>query len=146
LKRYTYHVPKHVRHRSALESARQELATSRLEQYKIFLLGMMAGLRRNEIDVLPWTASLERGHDPHRNNRVLSPEVAHSEGDVRWIRANGAFRGFFARRKSDFVIQGDSPPPPFDAPYGVYRCQNHMRALLSWLRTKVLFPERHCAR
>ena len=39
-----------------LESARQELATEHPEQYKIFLLGAMAGLRRNEIDVLPWTA------------------------------------------------------------------------------------------
>jgi hypothetical protein len=25
---------------------------------------------------------------------------------------------------------------PFDAPYGVYRCQNHMRVLLGWLRGK----------
>ena len=39
-----------------LENAREELATSRPEQYKIFLLGALAGLRRNEIDVLPWTA------------------------------------------------------------------------------------------
>jgi hypothetical protein len=26
--------------------------------------------------------------------------------------------------------------PPFDAPYGTYRCQDHMRALLGWLRSK----------
>src|SRR4029453_5132275 len=46
------------------------------------------------------------------------------------------FRGFYARRKGDFVIESDSLPPPFDAPYGTYRCHAHMRALLGWLRSK----------
>ena len=46
------------------------------------------------------------------------------------------FRGYYARRKSDFVIESDLPPPTFDAPYGVYRCQIHMRALLGWIRSK----------
>jgi hypothetical protein len=46
------------------------------------------------------------------------------------------FHGYFARRKSDFVIESDSPPPAFDAPYGVYRCMKEMRALLAWLRAK----------
>ena len=27
------------------------------------------------------------------------------------------------------------PPPESDAPYGVYRCMNEMRALLAWLRS-----------
>jgi phosphatidylserine/phosphatidylglycerophosphate/cardiolipin synthase-like enzyme len=39
-----------------LESAREELATAKPEQFKIFLLDAMAGLRRNEIDKLPWSA------------------------------------------------------------------------------------------
>jgi hypothetical protein len=46
------------------------------------------------------------------------------------------FRGYHARRASDFVIESDSPPPAFNAPYGTYRCQDHMRALLAWLRSK----------
>jgi len=46
------------------------------------------------------------------------------------------FRGYYARAKSDFVIESDSAPPPFDAPYGVYRCMDHMRALIAWLRSK----------
>jgi hypothetical protein len=29
-----------------------------------------------------------------------------------------------------------SPPLPFDAPYGVYRCQSDMRELIGWLRSK----------
>jgi hypothetical protein len=39
-----------------LQSARQELATAKPEQFKIFLLAAMAGLRRNEIDKLLWSA------------------------------------------------------------------------------------------
>ena len=46
------------------------------------------------------------------------------------------FRGFYARRKGEFVIESDSPPPPFDAPYGTYRCMEEMRALIGWLRGK----------
>ena len=29
------------------------------------------------------------------------------------------FRGYYARRKSEFVIESDSTPLPFDAHYGV---------------------------
>ena len=121
-----------------LESARQELAAEHPEQFKIFLLGAMAGLRRNEIDVLPWTAF-------HRNEGMTRIETTehyrlkshNSEGDVRVDpELLELFRGYHARRKSDFVIESDSPPPPFDAPYGVYRCMNEMRALLAWLRKK----------
>jgi hypothetical protein len=47
-----------------------------------------------------------------------------------------SFQGYYARAKGDFVIESDSKPLPFDAPYGVYRCQNDMRSLLGWLRAK----------
>jgi hypothetical protein len=39
-----------------IESARSELAEREPEQFKIFLLASMAGLRRNEIDKLAWSA------------------------------------------------------------------------------------------
>jgi hypothetical protein len=121
-----------------LESAREELAADKPEQYKIFLLGAMAGLRRNEIDVLPWTAF-------HWNEGVLRiettehyrPKSHNSEGDVRVDpELMELFRGYHARRKSEFVIESASPPPAFDAPYGVYRCMKEMLALLAWLRLK----------
>jgi hypothetical protein len=117
-----------------LESARQELATEHPEQYKIFLLGLMAGLRRNEIDVLPWErVPLERRRDPRRDNRALLPEVAQfGRGRPCRSRANGSLQ----RRKSKFVVESNSPPPAFDAPYGEFRCVKEMRALLAWLRPK----------
>ena len=113
-----------------LEGARQELATSQLERYKILLPSVMAGLRRNEIDVLPWTAFRWNEGDTHRDDRALSSEVAQFRRRRRVDpELMEVFRVFFARRKRDFVIESDSPPPAFDAPYGIYRCHGHMRAL-----------------
>jgi hypothetical protein len=121
-----------------LESARQELAPFRPEQYKIFLLGAMAGLRRNQIDSLPWTAfRWNEGVIRIETTEFYRPKSHSSEGDVLVDpELMELFRGYCARRKSDFVIESDSPPPPFDAPYGVYRCTEEMRALLAWLRAK----------
>ena len=121
-----------------LEVAREELATSRPEQYKILLLGAMAGLRRNEIDVLPWSAfRWNEGVIRIETTEFYRPKSHNSEGDVRVDpELMEVFRGFYAGRKGDFVIESDSPPPAFDARYGTYRCHTHMRALLGWLRSE----------
>ena len=98
----------------------------------------MAGLRRNEIDVLPWSAfRWNEGVIRIETTEFYRPKSHNSEGDVRVDpELMEVFRGFYARRKGDFVIESDSSPPPFDAPYGTYRCLQHMRALLGWLRSK----------
>jgi hypothetical protein len=121
-----------------LESARQELATARPEQYKIFLLGAMAGLRRNEIDCLPW-AAFRWGEGVIRveTTEFYRPKSHNSEGDVRVDpELMELFCGYHARRASGFVIESAGVPPPFNAPYGVYRCGQEMRALIAWLRGK----------
>jgi hypothetical protein len=65
------------------------------------------------------------------------PKSHNSEGDVLVDpELMEVFRGYHAGRKSEFVIESDLAPPPFDAPYGVYRCQKDMRALLGWLGSK----------
>jgi hypothetical protein len=98
----------------------------------------MAGLRRNEIDVLPWSAfRWNEGVILIETTEFYRPKSHNSEGDVLVdSEFMELFRGYDARRKSEFVIESDSPPLPFDAPYGVYRCRDHMRALLDWLRSK----------
>jgi integrase len=114
------------------------LAFRHPEQYKIFLLGALAGLRRNEIDVLPWTAfRWNEGVIRIETTEFYRPKSHNSEGDVIVDpELMEVFRGYHARRKSDFVIESDSPPLPFDAPYGTYRCMEEMRALIGWLRSK----------
>ena len=75
-----------------LESARGELATEHPEQYKIFLLGAMAGLRRNEIDVLPWTAfHWNEGLIRIETTKHYRPKSHNSEGDVAWILSSWSF-------------------------------------------------------
>ena len=121
-----------------LESVREELAFRHPEQYKIFLLGALAGLRRNEIDVLPWTAfRWNEGVIRIETTEFYRPKSHNSEGDVIVDpELMEVFRGYHARRKNDFVIESDWPALPFDAPYGTYRCMEEMRALISWLRSK----------
>ena len=66
-----------------LESARDELATSKPEQYKIFLLAALAGLRRNELDKLPWSAfRWNEGIIRIEATESFRPKSNDSEGDV----------------------------------------------------------------
>jgi integrase len=121
-----------------LEAAQQELADDHPEQLKILLLASMAGLRRNEIDSLLWTAfRWDEGVIRIETTAHYRPKSSNSEGDVVVDdELMEIFRGDHARRSGDFVIESEFSPPAHDAPYGVYRCRQHMRALLSWLRSK----------
>jgi site-specific recombinase XerC len=125
---------------SLLESARDELSGARPEQFKIFLLGAMAGLRRNEIDCLPSSAfRFDEGVIRMEATAHYRSKTRESEADILVDpELMELFRGFHARRRGEFVIESDSQPPPFDAPYGVYRCHAEMRALLGWLRRKAV--------
>ena len=68
----------------SFSKARAELAVEHPEQWKIFLLGAMAGLRRNEIDVLPWTAfRWNEGVIRIETTEHYRPKSHNSEGDVR---------------------------------------------------------------
>jgi hypothetical protein len=118
-----------------LESARDELAPFKPEQFKIFLLGAMAGLRRHEIDLLPWSAlRFDEGVIRIEATRFFRPKSHASEGDVLVdSELMEVFRGYYARRKSDFVIESDSEPDAA-APYDRYRCYREFTTLCKWLR------------
>ena len=82
-----------------LESAREELATEKPEQWKIFLLGAMAGLRRNEIDKLPWSAfRWEEGVIHIATTEYFRPKSLASENDIPVDpELMEIFRGYHAR-------------------------------------------------
>jgi integrase len=121
-----------------LEAAQRELADDRPEEFKILLLAAMAGLRRNEIDTLQWTAfRWNENLIRVEATEFYRPKSSNSEGDVIVdAELMEVFRGYYARRKSDFVIESEFEPVAHNAPYGTYRCRTHMRALLDWLRSK----------
>jgi integrase len=121
-----------------LEAAQRELAGDRPEEFKILLLAALAGLRRNEIDTLPWNAfRFDENVIRIETTEHYRPKSSNSEGDVIVdTELMEVFRGYYARRKSDFVIESEFEPVAHDEPYGVYRCRQHMRVLLGWLRSK----------
>jgi integrase len=117
-----------------IESAIEELQS---EPLKIFLLAGFAGLRRHEIDLLPWSAfRFDENVIRIAATQHFRPKSPASEGDVH-IESElvEIFRGFYAKRGAgEFVIESSEPPPPLDAPYDRYRCAREFVALLRWLR------------
>jgi integrase len=105
------------------------------EQFKIFLLAIMAGLRRNEIDKLEWSAfDWRRGVISIRATAYFSPTSEDSTGDVEVDpELIELFRGYRATASGDFVIEGRVSPRP-DAAYSHYRCQREFEALNKWLQ------------
>ena len=107
------------------------------EQLKIFLLAIMAGLRRNEIDKLEWKAfRWNEGVIRIEATRHFQPKSEDSTGDVDVdTELLEIFRGFFAHTKGSFVIES-SNAPRVGATYPHYRCQKEFEKLTAWLRTK----------
>ena len=118
-----------------LESAREELAMAKPEQFKIFLLGAMAGLRRNEIDKLPWSAfRWDEGVIHIQTTEYFRPKSLASENDIPVDpELMEIFRGYHARRAGEFVIESDSEPDN-GKPYEHYRCHRDFVELIGWLR------------
>jgi integrase len=105
------------------------------EQFKIFLLALMAGLRRNEIDKLEWDAlDWRRGTISIAATRWFTPKSEDSAGDVEVDpEVMELFRGYKATASGDFVIESEVLPRPEEA-YSHYRCQRDFEALNEWLR------------
>jgi integrase len=107
----------------------------RREQFKIFLLALMAGLRRNEIDKLEWNAfDWTRAVISIKATAYFSPKSEDSTGDVEVdAEVMELFRGYEATAYGDFVIESKVSPRP-DAGYSHYRCQREFEALSKWLQ------------
>ncbi len=117
-----------------IQAARRELPA---EQLKIFILAAMAGLRRNEIDKLPWTAfRWEEGILRIEATEYFRPKARESEADVMVDpELLTIFRGYHAQATGPFVIESLVAPDPA-APFEVYRCDAIFDALIMWLRSK----------
>jgi integrase len=107
------------------------------ETFKAFLLAALAGLRRNEIDLLEWSSfDFERGLLRIEATKYFEGKSESALGDVPLDpELVAAFRGFRAQAKGDFVIESSSKPK-LDRPYSRYRCQSTFDALVKWLRSK----------
>jgi len=117
---------------SLIRAAQKELPR---EQFKTFLLAIMAGLRRNEIDKLEWQAfDWDKGVISIRATSHFAPKSEDSTGDVEVdTEVMELFRGYAARGTSDFVIES-TVPARSQGTYSHYRCQKHFDGLIKWLR------------
>jgi integrase len=107
------------------------------EQLKIFLLATMAGLRRNEIDKLQWSAF--RWNDSViriEETEHFAPKSTDGGGNVPIDKELLAmFRGWYAKANGAFVIEANTEPRGATT-YAHYRAQPHFDALTAWLREK----------
>ena len=117
-----------------IADAQSELAESQPEQFKILLLGAMAGLRRREIDLLEWDSFRWKG-----NAIEIKPTEffeGKSEDSYGLIEVDSElmdiFRGYRAQATDVFVIESDQPPKLVD--WNRYRCGLHFEKLAIWLR------------
>jgi integrase len=116
-----------------------ELAETRTEELKAFLLALTVGLRRREIDLLEWQSfDFVAGTLRILPSRwyVLKTNESAAELPVE-PEILELFRGWRARAAGEFVIESDLPPlpvKPVDHEY--YRCEPTFKALVQWLRDK----------
>jgi integrase len=116
-------------------TARDVLSEEEPELFKIFLLAVMVGLRRKEIDLLEWSSFLwEPGIIRIQPTLHFQPKSEDSIGDVPIDpELMEIFRGYRARATGDFVIESANAPKP-GATYSHYRCQADFEKLTDWLR------------
>ena len=116
-----------------MRTAGEELAATRPEEFKALVLGVMAGLRRNEIDKLEW------GHFNWAAGtiNVAPTEFLHikSEMSARTVwpppEMLEAFRGYWVRASGRFVIESVVKP---STNREHYRCAGVFERLIAWLR------------
>ena len=105
-----------------VRAAGEELTEREPECFKAFVLAVMAGLRRNEIDKLEWArfnwAAGVINITPTEFFRTKSEDSARGV----WIPPEmlAAFRGYYARAQGRFVLESDVRPAT-DKHYAHYR-------------------------
>jgi integrase len=118
-----------------IAKAKTELAHQHREEFKVFLLAVMVGLRRKEIDLLEWSSFVwNDGLVRIQATEHFDAKTEDSLGDVAVdSELLEIFRGYRARAKDTFVIESDGQPKS-GVSYWHYRCQDVFDRLVGWLR------------
>lgn len=140
----------HLRYQSKVDArallliARDELTApdkdgkTRLEQFKVLVLALCCGLRRNEMDKLTWRqVDLDAGVLRIETTRFFKAKSDESNATVD-IEPElvPLLRGWRARaNKSEFVIESEIRPR-MSATYSHYRTDALLTSLMAWLRAK----------
>lgn len=124
---------------SLLGTARDELAVTEPEQFKILVLALCCGLRRNELDKLTWRqVDFDAGVIRIETTRYFKAKSDESNATVDVEpELVAVLRGWKARAKSEFVIES-SIRPRMGTGYAHYRTAQLLESLTAWLRSKGL--------
>jgi integrase len=118
-----------------IAKAKVNLAPQHPEAFKAFLLAVMVGLRRKEIDLLEWDSFLwDAGVVRVQLTQHFDAKTEDSLGDVAVdSELLELFRGYRARAKGAFVIES-ADQPKSGISYWHYRCQDVFDRLITCLR------------
>jgi integrase len=121
-----------------INDAQSELSERDPAAYKIFLLGLATALRRKEIDTLQWSAFRWSTNQIRvEANQWYALKTEDSAGDLDVDpEIMAIFRGFYARAKSDFVIESKVVPRLDVTTWEHYRTTSIIERLIKWLRAK----------
>jgi len=122
--------------RAILAAARDELAQTDSEAFKLLLLTLVCGLRRSEADLLTWSAfDFANRRLQLQDTEFHRLKSADSSGTVDLdVETAALFQGFHAKKRGVFVLDG-----PQHAPQGrnrAYRVEGTHQRLLVWLRSQ----------
>lgn len=126
-----------------IAAARNDFKTNDPEAYKAFLLGLFAGLRKAEIDLLEWRMldfagsiiRLEQTEWLHLKTDDSAADIAADPEVIAELRAMMPKPGEAPAQWSQFVLVSHRPPRP-ESPRPYYRCEETFDRLNEWLRGK----------
>jgi integrase len=122
--------------RELLRDAVDELSTDHIEELKVFLLALVLGLRRREVDTLEWQSfDFAAGTLRVMPTKWYALKTTESAA-VLVVEPEilALFRGWRAKARSGFVIETAREPKVVN--YQWYRCEEVFVYLLGWLRAK----------
>lgn len=109
---------------------------SRREAYKVFLLCLLAGLRRNEVDKLLWSAIRYQDAAIRIEATNWFEPKAGSAGDIEVdSELLDELKRFMFEATGPFVIESKLQPN-LGSNSPSYRAQRHFKFLIGWLRSK----------
>ena len=120
-----------------IADARSELKPNEPETYKVFLLGLFAGMRKAEIDLAEWRmVDWKNGVIKLEETDWLHLKTHDSAGEIS-IDAEviGELRQLMPASQSPFIITSKRPPRN-DSARAYYRCKLIFDRLNEWMRSK----------
>lgn len=126
-----------------IAAARSELKSNDPEAYKAFLLGLFAGMRKAEIDLVEWrmvnfataTINLEQTEWLHLKTDDSAAEIAVDPEVLTELRTLMPQPSTTPAPWSQFILSSQRPPKP-ESPRPYYRCEDSFNRLSEWLRSK----------